>query len=246
MRNRAVALVVGLVVGAAAGYAVAAMRGSETERPPSSAPDFLFVVTGQEGTVVPSDDGFTFTFTEDRDRVVMFTDRPARFAGHMPIDQFLSLWGENGTFEEDPPNAEVELVTAGGEQHLASVEILTAVADGDSLALHTVPLPEIDGDTSSLLKAPSRETRFTSVTFFIDNVTTVTCNPYHFSSRPQYLACGDGWTKGYNDGYNSTASSLDKGLPPNENEACQDSDYPAVCEVGYEEGYDTGRQAKGR
>lgn len=69
-------------------------------------PTYLMAFSAEGGNL--KDDVLTF---ESFSRVIYFSDRPARSAGHMSMADFIKLWSQDdgNTFLADPPNAVVSI-----------------------------------------------------------------------------------------------------------------------------------------
>ena len=86
--------------------------------------EWLFVQTAEKAEATSET---TLVMLSGRD-IFAFTDRPYRKHGYMTTEKFASLWDEDGTFKEDPPNAvltwvsgedmkESEILINGAEWH---------------------------------------------------------------------------------------------------------------------------------
>lgn len=93
---------------------------------------------------VPGKNG-TFTVTMPlrgpKQLVTWFTDRPIRGAGHLPMDQFVSLWAKDGTdtFKTDPPNVALSF---GNKVAVATMTDPTLITnkDGSTSLVSTMKL----------------------------------------------------------------------------------------------------------
>ena len=106
---RAVAVLVGLA--AMVSFTVPGTANPQRVVDDSGARRFLFTMTAGSGS-----------FAEGRlslagvPLVVYFTDRPYRQAGHMSLQDFMSLWqGDAEDLGNDPPNAELAIYDAGSD-----------------------------------------------------------------------------------------------------------------------------------
>lgn len=112
---------------------------------PSSPPQkYLFVVNAASGS-------FNDTFTLKTESIIIFSDRPERFASQMSLDEFLALWPDN--FEQTPPNAEFSIA-----QGNAVVELMNARQGPDGI-MFSVKI--LEGSIPS---------EFNSASLFIDDV----------------------------------------------------------------------------
>ena len=67
---------------------------------------YLFVISGTSGSL----DGDTLTLN-GVPNVIYFSDRPARVAGHMTLQEFVGMWNKgNDSFKADPPNATLSIL----------------------------------------------------------------------------------------------------------------------------------------
>ncbi len=65
---------------------------------------------------------------------IIFSDRPDRVTGHIPLDEFLDSWGEgDDSFADDPPNAALSIFT---EDEINDVIVVLSdpQLDGDQLS----------------------------------------------------------------------------------------------------------------
>ena len=96
----------------------------------SAEPDFLLVLSGRSGSIegnkmvlngVPS--------------VIYFSDRPARIAGHMTMNELFDTWYKgNDSFAIDPPNATLSLLSHGEPSHVVLELVSVAPSDDDSIS----------------------------------------------------------------------------------------------------------------
>jgi len=71
---------------------------------------------------------------------ILFADRPARSAGHIPTKEVVELWS-SGSFAKDPPNATVSAFRADGSAVSDAVVVLKRPRlDGESLAFEVTVL----------------------------------------------------------------------------------------------------------
>lgn len=83
----------------------------------------LFVFEGRNAILTPLDSSIlkmVITIRRSDHLVTWFTDRPARDAGHITMEAFVSLWDldTNDSFKTDPPNIALEL---NGETLIATM-----------------------------------------------------------------------------------------------------------------------------
>jgi hypothetical protein len=65
---------------------------------------------------------------------IIFSDRPDRITGHIPIEEFVDSWGEgDDSFAADPPNAALSIFTED-EIHDVIVVLGDPRLDGDQLS----------------------------------------------------------------------------------------------------------------
>src|SRR4051794_35353277 len=85
--RRTLITAIALVVGIGAGIGIGSFFGGDEQAAKAATPKWLFVLTSEAGQIVAGDDGtFTLTLADARDRLVRFSDRPARFAGDTDLD----------------------------------------------------------------------------------------------------------------------------------------------------------------
>ena len=104
-------------------------QGAASEAGGTPAPSLLFVQNGTGGTLSDT----TLTLTDVSSQTGYFSDRPYRFAGQMPTEEFIALWDEGGTFAEDPPNADFTC-TVDSEVVNYVVELTSPGMAGDDLS----------------------------------------------------------------------------------------------------------------
>jgi hypothetical protein len=97
--------------------------------------EFLYVLSATSGSV----DGDTLTLM-GVPSVIYFSDRPARIAGHLTVDDFVAAWDQGvDSFTADPPNAVLSVLDMDGV--VDSVVELTAIGgDRDALTFEMVVL----------------------------------------------------------------------------------------------------------
>lgn len=107
----------------------------------------LFVLASKEATISKGPDGLVLTLKDPNKKVLYFSERPNRVAGHIALATFVKGWSKGkNSFKADPPNA--VFVHAGSDKGIP-VE-LTAVAltpDGSSVEFNIEPV----GDSGSAL-----------------------------------------------------------------------------------------------
>jgi hypothetical protein len=226
-----------VIFGASVGYAAAQtlVGDDETEaepavkNTPSGVPEWLYVFVGDSGSLTEnSSREVTLTFDDVRDRVVRFSDRPARFAGDMELEPFLELWDEGEAFADDPPNAELEFVTSDGDQHLLTVELQSVSQGGGVTFAARVIGPETTSGSSD----------FSSATLFIDDAQSDYCSRYASVGGRTLFLCNAGYENGYQDALNQAgADAFD--------ECSGDGGELVACMNGYAQGYGDGVQARG-
>ena len=95
-------------------------------------PSYIFVMSAQTGSF----EGETLTLNGILN-VVYFTDRPNRIAGHMSLQDLMGNWDKGpDSFEVDPPNATLSIVTDRGNNNVI-LEIIDPQMTGDSLVFRT-------------------------------------------------------------------------------------------------------------
>ena len=126
---------------------------STPARQSESGAQFLFVQTAQSGTF---DGNETLELKEVTPLVTMFSDRPNRLAYHLKIEDFVALWKDGESFNQDPPNASVSIATSSGLQETIR-ELLDAELHGEDVICR---ISVIDGTLPS---------RFNEVAVFVDD-----------------------------------------------------------------------------
>lgn len=78
----------------------------------------LFVLLAKQGTIheeMNKPGQYQLTLKTVNPEIIYFADRPARFANHINIAEFIKRW-QTGTFKMDPPNAVVEAMHLNGDK----------------------------------------------------------------------------------------------------------------------------------
>ena len=117
------------LVAAMADRTVTYAEDAASEAGGTPAPSFLFVQNGTGGTLSET----TLTLTDVSSQTGYFSDRPYRFAGQMPTEEFIALWDEGEPFAEDPPNADVTC-TVDSEVVNFVVELTSPAMAGEDLS----------------------------------------------------------------------------------------------------------------
>ena len=112
-------------------------QGAASEAGGTPAPSYLFVQNGTGGTLSET----TLTLTGVSSQTGYFSDRPYRFAGQEPTEEFIALWDEGGTFAEDLPNADFTC-TVDGEVVNFVVELASPSMAGDDLSYAVTAVPD--------------------------------------------------------------------------------------------------------
>jgi hypothetical protein len=103
--------------------------GQSGELKPDIVPS-LIVLTARGATLQNQ----KLTLTGVTPHSIVFADRPARSAGHMPTADVLEEWKASDTFGKDPPNATVSAFAKDGSSVRDAVVVLkTPKLDGDQL-----------------------------------------------------------------------------------------------------------------
>jgi hypothetical protein len=92
--------------------------------------EYLFAQTA--GGMSVGDDG-RITLTGVSKSTLFFSDRPYRLTGHLPTNEFVTLWGQGGdeSFASDPPNAVLSLFE---DEHVNDVVVVLSdpvLSNGD-------------------------------------------------------------------------------------------------------------------
>ena len=95
---------------------VSACGSDDSVQQAAQGEQWLFLLTSPSATLRGPGDGTTYELSLRSlpSTVLAFTDRPARKQEQMPLDDFLAMWDEGGTFRADPPNAAMEVHGAPG------------------------------------------------------------------------------------------------------------------------------------
>ncbi len=110
----------------------------------------LFVQTAVSGSFTPvegSENSYTLTLKNVSPATVYFSDRPERIAGHLNTKDFLDRWGKMG-FQNDPPNAAVDVPEADDEVDLVVVKLSDQKYDPEADTLKY---------TASVIKQPNHD-----------------------------------------------------------------------------------------
>jgi hypothetical protein len=174
---------IGVLLGLLAGSAVADEQAKAAQSPSGKTGDrqetkplFMFVQTASSGTFSPIPDKpghFRLTLQGVSPQTIFFSDRPERITGQAPTGRFL----ENlGFFKEDPPNAAVSLLEAGGKNDVVVVELLSPDYDAKQGTLsYEVAVLKDKGDKSKGLASfaekadESLPPSFSTASLFIDD-----------------------------------------------------------------------------
>ena len=114
---------------------------------------------------------------ETQDDVFAFTDRPNRMAGHIPLENFTTLWSHNNsTFTEDPPNAVITWKADNGSMAYAEIILTNASVNVDGFIEYNYTLETGETIPSNL----------SEVSLFIDTLPEV----------PTWVECFDYWMTG--------------------------------------------------
>lgn len=186
-------LIVGLLVGLGAGYAVLPRQTEAVAYTPlvDGAPSYLFIQQASSGSLI-RDTGASYTLTlyDVASQVQYFSDRPQRMAGQSSLESFVSGWASRG-FSEDPPNAALVLLDAESQEDTLIVELTNPIYNSQAETLqYTVTV--IDDYQSEGLAYHSRRAdmslpeQFGRVNLFIDDAAStgnfVTVEWTNFSS----------------------------------------------------------------
>lgn len=94
-----------------------------------AAEEVLYVVSAVSGSA--GDGSLTL---DGVDRVLYFSDRPVRDAGHLTVEAFLDGWDRgDDSFAADPPNAVLSLLDGNEAPADTVVELTSAELDGEAL-----------------------------------------------------------------------------------------------------------------
>ena len=117
------------LVAAMADRTVTYAEGVAIEASGRLAPSLLFVQDGTGGTLSRT----TLTLTGVSSQTGYFSDRPYRFAGQEPTEEFIALWDEGGPFADDLPNADFTC-TVDSEVVNYVVELTSPSMTGEDLS----------------------------------------------------------------------------------------------------------------
>jgi hypothetical protein len=123
--------------------------GAKTIGQPSGSPAPSLAVLNSHGATL---DGNKLTLTGVAPNTIVFTDRPARMAGHVNTDQFISEWDEGrDSFAKDPPNATISVLGDDGVTVDDAVVVLKKPKiEGDNLTFEVSVLEgSLDGAKGS-------------------------------------------------------------------------------------------------
>jgi hypothetical protein len=165
-----------VAVGASGGYAASVILEEDSQAPgqqepstisdieaanaaetaASDSPKWLLVMTAGRGTL----DGTTLEVADPHHTVTAFTDRPVRDTAIVDLETFLGYWEEGETFDDETPNAALEMITDGGRRETVVVDLLSVERSGKTLSFEVAEL----GDQTVTGS-------FDEATFLIDDVT---------------------------------------------------------------------------
>jgi len=128
----------------------------------SGSPQWLYVMDATDGS---GGDG-AFTLRGVNPSVISFTDRPARVARRIAIEELVSSWADVG-FSDDPPNASL-VFERDGREHIQTVTLTNPRLEGDELTFSYSPLTDaapvvVVGERTAELPA-----QFGTAALFID------------------------------------------------------------------------------
>lgn len=216
------------VLGAAAGFGGAVLLRDEVAPPPEPGTSWLFVLSADTGSLEESGGGFRLALSGVHENIVAFTDRPARVSTRITTAGFLSLFGEGGTFQDSPPNAELEMVLENGQRKLVTVELLTAEGTSDVTF-------EVVGVGDAKLAA----SEFVHPTLFVDSVGLAqSCQRYTDARANGECA------RAYNQGVSDRQSGFWSDVAPGRTTTCAlaslHTSQPGLqdaCFTGYNSGW---------
>ncbi|MCP4382920.1 MAG: hypothetical protein GY798_16125 [Hyphomicrobiales bacterium] len=108
----------------------------------SDSAEFLYSLSAKSGTF----EGSTLTLN-GVPRVVYFSDRPKRVAGHIALEKFLVDWGNGAdNFAIDPPNAELVIHEETEDKHAVLIIDKPSVHD-DSISFRVKIIDETIPDS---------------------------------------------------------------------------------------------------
>jgi hypothetical protein len=100
----------------------------------------LIVVNARDASL----QGGKLTLTGASPNSIVFADRPMRAARHAFTNHLLEEWGDDGTFQQDPPNATVSAFAKDGSTVSDAVVVLKSPkAEGDRI---TFDVDVLEGD----------------------------------------------------------------------------------------------------
>lgn len=176
MRARLLAL---LLAGAVAGALVlpASAGAQADDTPPTDPPgpiEQLFVQPTGGGRMVSEDgDDYRLVLTDVSSRVTSFSDRPARVAASLAVEDFVKKWDDGAPFATDPPNAALVIDDAAESRDTFVVELTSAEydADADRLEYAATLIDEASGRLGSFdAQADERPpAKFGRASLFIDS-----------------------------------------------------------------------------
>lgn len=136
-RRQALARGAAALTGGAIANVAGSSRAQDTPPEPTSSerrkhPLMMFIQTFQRGRIARTTDHeerYTVTLEQGVGETIYFSDRPDRFVGTTPTDQFLDGLG---FLDDNPPNAALILETSPGESDIAVVELFNPIYDAAS------------------------------------------------------------------------------------------------------------------
>ncbi len=177
-RNRG--LIIGFVAAALAFGVVAGPAGAQGDGEPVDSKsegviEEYFVVQSSSGSVVEAGDAFTLTLDDVDRNAIVFTDRPTRDAGAMPVKHLVKHWEKLG-LADDPPNAAISVIDGKGRGTASTYTLTDPKLDGKELSFTATPLNDISSDpavASAIQEHVTAATgeipeKFGSSTLFID------------------------------------------------------------------------------
>ena len=157
--------------------AVAAGCSDDSEEKPSApkqAGGELFVQVAGGGSLRSAGQPGTYTLrlTDPNDKVTVFTDRPERRAGSQKVEDFVKQWKSRG-FDDDPPNAALEIAKGSEGQDVKVFEISAPRLDpkGDVLEFRAKELGDRASTALSGVAKGADQTlpeRFERASLFVD------------------------------------------------------------------------------
>jgi hypothetical protein len=119
--------------------------------------DVLFVHSAQETTLA---DG-VLRLGDIGTSTIYFSDRPERIAGQLLTEEFVANWGHGGddSFEADPPNATISILSGPEPQEIVAVRSLPRLEDG--ALIYDVQV--LEGNEAAVGEvSPARPTAYTA------------------------------------------------------------------------------------